>query len=85
MAKRQISTTNVRAGYSQIEAVTKSDATVTNYDAVFIGGAGDIALKVNGGSAVTFTVPAGTILEFSRITRVMSTNTDATNIVGLTY
>ncbi|TIR87352.1 MAG: hypothetical protein E5X05_01255 [Mesorhizobium sp.] len=66
-------------------AVTKSDTTVVLFDAVYVGGAGDLALRPVGGTAVTFSgVPVGTTISL-RCDRVMSTNTTATNIVGLTY
>lgn len=66
-------------------AITKSDATVltpTRY--VWVGGVGDLAVLMNGDTvAVTLAaVPAGTMLPIS-VTKVMSTNTSATNIVGL--
>lgn len=66
-------------------AITKSDSTdLTGVRAVYVGGAGDLALRgVNDESAVTLSsVPAGTWIPV-RVDRVMSTNTTATNIVGL--
>lgn len=67
-------------------AISKSDtvdcAEVTR--AVYIGGDGDIAvIMADGGSPVTFVgLTAGTLLPI-RISRLMSTNTDATYVVGL--
>lgn len=69
----------------RLQAVTKSDSTdLTGARAVYVGGAGDVALMAIGDSAaVTFTaVPAGSIIPV-RITRVMSTNTTATSIVAI--
>lgn len=51
--------------------------------ALYIGGAGDVAVVMATGDVVTFkAVPAGTVLPV-RCTRVNSTNTSATDIVGL--
>lgn len=68
-------------------AVTASD--ITEYapvlDAVFVGGAGDIAVvPANGSAAVVFTVPAGAIIPLA-VKKINSTDTTATNIVGLRY
>jgi len=71
---------------SEPVAVTKSDSTTYNppFRGLYVGGAGDVAVKAPGQStAVTFVgVPAGTILPV-KAALVMSTNTTATNIVGL--
>jgi hypothetical protein len=67
-------------------AITESDDNdveeVTR--AVYVGGAGDIAVVMaEGGAPVVFgAVPAGTLLPI-RISRLMSTDTTATNVVGL--
>lgn len=67
-------------------AVTKSD--VTEYSpplrAVWVGGAGNIALRCpDDAAAVTVVgVPAGTLLAIEA-EQVMSTNTTATDIIGL--
>jgi hypothetical protein len=83
--------TNVQAPiaygpYVTAFAVTKSDDTVFSPPtrALYIGGAGNVAVIMNGDTAaVTFTAPvAGTILPLS-VTKVMSTNTSASAIVGL--
>jgi hypothetical protein len=68
-------------------AVTKSDSTV--YDpplaGLFIGGAGNVAVVTEKGNTVTFTgCIAGQILPIT-CTKVMSTNTTATNINGFLY
>lgn len=65
-------------------AVTPSDSTILNARALYVGGAGNVAvMPLEGSTAVTFTaVPAGTILPVS-CARVMSTNTTATAIVAL--
>lgn len=66
-------------------AVTKSDSTVYNppLSQLWVGGAGDVAVLTVGGQTVTFTaVTAGRLLPV-RCTKVMSTNTTATNITGL--
>lgn len=65
-------------------AVTPSDSTVVDFRGLYVGGAGNVAIKGKpGGTAVTFVgVLAGSVLPV-RCTRVMSTNTTATSIVGL--
>lgn len=64
-------------------AVTKSDTAVVNFRALYIGGAGDVAVTGEDGENVTFeSVPAGSIIPI-RCTKVLSTGTSATKIVGL--
>lgn len=67
-------------------AVTKSDSTVLpdGVRAVWVGGAGDVAVIMSGDTAaVTLAaVPAGTLLPI-QVSKVMSTNTTATSIVAL--
>lgn len=68
-----------------LTAITKSDSTVLiSLRALWVGGAGDVAVIAVGDTvAVTITaVPAGTLLPIA-VSKVMSTNTTATNIVGL--
>jgi len=51
--------------------------------ALYVGGAGNLRISDTGGGSVLFSnVPAGTILPVM-VTRVSSTDTTATNIVGL--
>jgi len=51
--------------------------------ALYVGGAGDLAVITRAGNAVTFkSVPAGTIIP-QRVKMVKSTNTTATFIVGM--
>ena len=66
-------------------ALTASDATVyPAFRSLYVGGAGNVALVLaEDTAAVTFVaVPAGTVLPFS-FTKLMATNTTATDIVGL--
>ena len=67
-------------------AVTPSDSTVIQARGLYVGGTGAVAVVMEGDgapTAVTFSaVPVGTILPI-RVTKVMSTNTTATLIVGL--
>jgi hypothetical protein len=64
-------------------AVTTSDTTlIPRPKALYVGGAGDVAVQFVAGTTVTLkAVPVG-ILPI-RPVRVMATNTTATNIVGL--
>lgn len=68
-------------------AITPSDSAVIEgaTRGVWVGGAGNLAvLMVNDSSAITFSgVPAGTLLPI-QVQKVMSTNTTATLIVGVT-
>ncbi len=63
-------------------AITKSNATVFRADALFVGGAGDVACVDLDGTAVTYTVAAGTQIPV-QCKQVLETGTTATNIVGL--
>lgn len=65
--------------------ITKSDSTVLEPPtrAVWVGGAGDLAvLYFDGSTDVLKTVPAGTLLPI-RVTKILSTGTTATLISGM--
>jgi len=65
-------------------AITKSDSTVVAFDAVYVGGTGDLVIKTPLGTTLTFSaVPAGAIIP-CRCNRVMAATT-ATLLVGLSY
>lgn len=78
--------------YDRAVAVTKSDTTVYDCKAIFVGGAGNVAVQTRGttgiadgspDAAVTLTgCLAGTIYPIAAY-RIMSTNTTATAIVAL--
>jgi hypothetical protein len=77
---------NLQSHYGSAAAVTPSDTTVINCRAIYVGGAGNVAVKtVAGGTAVTFTAPpVGTILPIMIDGgQIMSTNTTATLLVAL--
>lgn len=64
-------------------AVTPSDTTEVGFTSLYIGGAGNVAVKMQDGQSVTFSsVPAGTFLPVA-VCRVLATGTTATGIVGL--
>ena len=68
------------------EAVTPSDsAELTNVTtSIYIGGAGNLAVVMQDGSAFTLVaLPVGTMLKNFRAKQVKSTGTTATNIVAL--
>jgi hypothetical protein len=72
---------------TKLIAITKSDSTdltTSKVRALWIGGAGDVAvIALNDTAAVTLVgVLAGSLLSIA-VSKVMSTNTSATNIVGL--
>lgn len=77
---------HITASATSSGAVTKSDSTVLQFRAIYVGGAGDVAIKhTEGGSAVTYVgVPAGSILPVSGV-RVMSAGTTATNMVWMDW
>lgn len=65
--------------------VTKSDSTIVNCDAVYVGGTGDVAVLTAKGTTITFpSVPAGALLPI-KCQKIMSTNTTATDMVALFY
>jgi hypothetical protein len=65
-------------------AITPADADLVQpVRAIYVGGFGNLRINDTGGGSVTFfNVPAGTILPVMA-RRIWSTNTTATNIVGL--
>ncbi len=72
-----------RAGIaSDAFAITPSDATVQRANAVWVGSAGNVAVKTEDGTTVTFTgAQAGSILPI-RTMQVLATNTTAGSLVG---
>ena len=50
--------------------------------ALYVGGAGDLAVVMASGQTVTFAVPAGSLLPV-RVDRVKATGTTATDLLGL--
>ena len=69
--------------YQTAAAVTPSDTTAQSYRAIYVGGAGNVAVQTVGGNTVTFTAPpVGSILPVE-VQKVMSTNTTATLLIGL--
>lgn len=79
-------TTLAREGASALDAFEITPGP-TDFEkscrAIYVGGAGDISLLTIRGSTVTFAnVPAGLILPV-QATRVLSTGTTATSLVGL--
>lgn len=67
-------------------AITPNDSTnlTTVTRAIYVGGAGDLVVRFPGSStSITFNdVPAGTVLPIC-VTRVLSTGTVATELIGL--
>lgn len=72
-----------RAGIaSDAFAITPSDATTQRASAVYVGGAGNVALKTEDGTTITFSgAQAGTILPVKTL-QILATNTTATLLVG---
>ncbi len=68
------------------QAITKSDSTTysPSIRLLYVGGAGDVAIMTRDGDTVTIAgLAAGAVIDWVLIYKVMSTNTTATNIVGL--
>lgn len=65
------------------DEITKSDSTILqNCIGLYIGGAGDVNVVTEKGTTVLFeAVPAGTQISLG-ITKVLSTSTTASKIVG---
>ena len=71
--------------YNYAEAITKSDTVDFPHglcDAIYVGGAGVVAVVLEGGAVVNFTAVAGGLLPV-RARRVNSTNTTATLCAAL--
>lgn len=69
-------------------AVTKSDTTSVTCKAIYVGGAGNVAIAFGSAdTAVTFVgVAAGTFLPIELMNgRIMSTNTTATDMVAVNW
>lgn len=67
---------------SDFLTIVPSDTTQLNLVGLYVGGTGDVAVKGEGGTAVTFKAcPIGHKIE-GRIINVMSTNTTATLLIG---
>jgi len=62
-------------------AITPSDSTVVNADALFVGGAGTVVALDRDGTSATYTVPAGGYV-LAYCSKVMAAST-ATGVVGL--
>ena len=65
------------------QVVVKSDTTILPeaVRAIFVGGAGDVAVVTSGGDTLTFTgVTAGPMLPI-RVKQILSTNTTATDMI----
>lgn len=68
-------------------AVTPSDSTAVNCNALYIGGTGAVAIKhVDTGATITFTaVPTGMILPVKLVNGRVMAATAATSIVALSW
>jgi hypothetical protein len=67
---------------SDAVAVAPSDTGFVDFVGLYVGGAGNVAVQGEGGVTVLFTAPpVGSRIDM-HITRVMSTNTTATLLVG---
>jgi len=71
-------------GYKHGGAITPDDNNDTgSYDAIFVGVGGDIEVITDSGKTILFkNCATGAILDVSH-TRVLDTNTTATDLIGL--
>jgi hypothetical protein len=73
----------ISTGYNGAVAVTPSDVTIIRGKAIYVGGAGNVAVTTEAGTVVTFTAPpVGSIIPIG-FSKVMATNTTATLLVAL--
>lgn len=82
---RSIDSINASGRVVKCEAITKHNTNANIYDALYVGGAGDIALVFKedaNDTGTVFTVAAGAFLPFS-VRKVLSTGTTATAMSGL--
>jgi hypothetical protein len=71
------------ASFGSAFTISKSDTVGQHFNALYIGGTGDVVVVLLDGSTVTFkAVPVGSILPIMG-QRVNSTNTTATLMLGL--
>jgi hypothetical protein len=73
--------------FMRVRVITPSDVTTYSppLDAILVNGAGNLAIVDLSGNTVTIAgVVAGSLLPIGA-SRVMSTNTTATNIIGLNW
>lgn len=82
MAQANENRNTASAAYSV--TITKSDSTIVGpLRALYVGGTGDVAVRMADGTTPTFVgVPAGTLLPI-QCDKVLSTGTTATSMVGL--
>lgn len=74
-------------GANDAQVLTKSDTTTYDppFDAFWVGGAGDIAIRTRAGRTVTISgCAAGSVVPIAG-DRLMSANTSATLVAGLRY
>lgn len=74
------------ASYVNAKAITPNDTTVFDppYNAVWIGGAGNLVVVLVGGQTLTITAAAVNTIYPFRIKQVLATGTTATGVIGLT-
>lgn len=73
----------INTNYEGAVAVTPSDATIINGKAIYVGGAGNVAVTTAAGTVVTFTAPPVCTVIPIAFTKVMATNTTATLLIAL--
>lgn len=66
-------------------AITPSDSTVVDFNGIYVGGAGNLAVTLLDGSVVILTAVIVGETYPLRVIKVMETDTTATNLVGLKW
>ncbi len=86
MGRKKMETDGIPALFTAYDAVaiTQSDSTVfTEYTrAIYCGGDGTVAVKMESGNTCSFTVVTGLVLPV-RVNMVLKTGTSAANLVAL--
>lgn len=68
----------------KVAAITPSDATVVDFAAIYVGGAGNVTVRCIDGNVVTFTAPPVGFIIPVACDRVMAATT-ATLLIGLNW
>lgn len=75
----------VSTSAKKVAVIVPSDATPVDFAAIYVGGAGNVAVRCIDGTSVTFTAPpVGSIIPVA-CDRVLATGTTATLLIGLNW
>lgn len=75
--------TDVRNNFYSAVAITPNDSTIiTETKGIYVGGSGNVAVKMADGTTVTFTAMAAGVFHPLAVTKVLATGTTATSIMA---